>query len=72
MVIPSFLQPVVLTLLHEGHQGIDRIKALARESVWWPGISAHIASLVADCEQCAFTCVNLAEPLVSTALPRRP
>ncbi|XP_037505911.1 uncharacterized protein K02A2.6-like [Rhipicephalus sanguineus] len=59
-------------LLHEGHQGINRTKALARDSVWWPGISADIASLVANCEQCASTRVNLAEPLVSTALPGRP
>ncbi|XP_037529171.1 uncharacterized protein LOC119406504 [Rhipicephalus sanguineus] len=72
IVIPSSLRPAVLTLLHEGHQGINRTKALARESVWWPGISADIASLVANCEQCAFTRVNLAEPLVSTALPGRP
>ncbi|XP_037515497.1 uncharacterized protein K02A2.6-like [Rhipicephalus sanguineus] len=72
IVIPSSLRPAVLTLLHEGHQGINRTKALARESVWWPGISADIASLVTNCEQCASTRVNLAEPLVSTALPGRP
>ncbi|XP_037515404.1 uncharacterized protein LOC119391827 [Rhipicephalus sanguineus] len=72
IVIPSSLRPAVLTLLHEGHQGINRTNALARESVWWPGISADIASLVANCEQCTSTRVNLAEPLVSTALPGRP
>ncbi|XP_037502386.1 uncharacterized protein K02A2.6-like [Rhipicephalus sanguineus] len=72
IVIPSSLRPVVLTLLHEGHQGVNRTKALAREPVWWPGISADIASLVTNCEQCASTRVNLAEPLVSTALPGRP
>ncbi|XP_037529349.1 uncharacterized protein K02A2.6-like [Rhipicephalus sanguineus] len=72
IVIPSSLRPAVLTLLHEGHQGVNRTKALARESVWWPGISAEIASLVTNCEQCASTRVNLAEPLVSTALPGRP
>ncbi|XP_037504914.1 uncharacterized protein K02A2.6-like [Rhipicephalus sanguineus] len=72
IVIPSSLRPAVLTLLHEGHQGINRTKALARESVWWPGISADIASLVTNCEQCTSTRVSLAEPLVSTALPGRP
>nr|XP_050038472.1 uncharacterized protein K02A2.6-like [Dermacentor andersoni] len=71
IVIPSSLRPAVLTLLHEGHKGINRTKALARESVWWPGISADIASLVADSEQCASTRVNIAEPL-STALPGHP
>nr|XP_050042515.1 uncharacterized protein K02A2.6-like [Dermacentor andersoni] len=72
IVIPSSLRPAVFTLLHEGHQGINRTKALARESVWWPGISTDIASLVANCEQCASTRVNFAEPLLSTALPGHP
>nr|XP_050038007.1 uncharacterized protein K02A2.6-like [Dermacentor andersoni] len=72
IVIPSSLRPAVLTLFHEGHQGINRTKVLARESVWWPGISTDIASLVANCEQCASTRVNFAEPLLSTALPGHP
>nr|XP_054926420.1 uncharacterized protein K02A2.6-like [Dermacentor andersoni] len=71
IVIPSSLRLAVLMLLH-GHQGINRIKALGRESVWWPGISADIASLVTNCEQCASICVNIEEPLVSAALPGRP
>nr|XP_037270742.1 uncharacterized protein K02A2.6-like [Rhipicephalus microplus] len=72
MVIRHSLRPAVLTLLHEGHQGINRTKALARESIWWPGISADITSLVTNCEQCASTRENLAEPLVSTVLPGHP
>ncbi|XP_037555124.1 uncharacterized protein K02A2.6-like [Dermacentor silvarum] len=72
IVIPSSLRPAALTLLHEGHQDINMTKALARESVWWPGISADIASLVTNCEQCTSTHVNLAEPLVSAALRGRP
>ncbi|XP_075726348.1 uncharacterized protein LOC142768278 [Rhipicephalus microplus] len=72
MVIPHSPRPAVLTLSHEGHQGINRTKALARESIWWPGISADITSLVTNCEQCASTRVNHAEPLVSTVLPGRP
>lgn len=72
LVIPSSLRLQVLTLLHEGHQGINRSKARARESVWWPGITAEITSMVTNCEQCASTRVNLSEPLVSTPLPGRP
>ncbi|XP_037509314.1 uncharacterized protein K02A2.6-like [Rhipicephalus sanguineus] len=74
IVIPSSLRPAVLTPLHEGHQGINRTKALARESVWWPGISADIGrqQTSTNCEQCTSTRVNLAEPLVPTALPGRP
>lgn len=72
LVIPSSLRPAVLMLLHEGHQGVNRSKAQARESVWWPGIAAEITSLVANCERCASTRVNFAEPLVNTPLPGRP
>nr|XP_037290325.1 uncharacterized protein K02A2.6-like [Rhipicephalus microplus] len=72
MFIPHSLRPAVLTLLHEGHQSINRTKALARESIWWSGISADITCLVTNCEQFASTRVNHAEPLVSTVLPGRP
>ncbi|XP_070385303.1 uncharacterized protein [Dermacentor albipictus] len=72
IVIPSSLRPAVLTPLHECHQDINRTKALARESVWWPGISADIASFVANCEQCTSSRVDFAEPLLSTGLPGQP
>ncbi|KAM7298633.1 uncharacterized protein ISCGN_019211 [Ixodes scapularis] len=70
--LPFSLRLPVLTRLHEGHQGINRSKARAREPVWWPGITAEITSMVTNFEQCASTRVNLSEPLVSTPLPGRP
>ncbi|XP_064462835.1 uncharacterized protein K02A2.6-like [Ornithodoros turicata] len=72
LVIPASLRAAVLCLLHDGHQGINRTKSLARESVWWPGISAEINSLVTNCEKCAGTRQNPAQPLMSTDLPSRP
>ena len=43
---------VMLQLLHEGHPGITRMKALARGVVWWPGIDSELESKVKVCEAC--------------------
>ncbi|XP_037528497.1 uncharacterized protein K02A2.6-like [Rhipicephalus sanguineus] len=72
IIVPPELRPSVLTLLHEGHQGINRCKAKARECVWWPGISADITALVSKCERCTSMRANPAEPLIPTTLPGTP
>ena len=41
IVIPSALRLDVLDRIHEGHQGIVKCPATARESVWWPGLSVR-------------------------------
>ncbi|XP_049517083.1 uncharacterized protein K02A2.6-like [Dermacentor silvarum] len=38
VVIPPSLRREVLELLHEGHPGIEKMKALVRSHVWWPGV----------------------------------
>ncbi|XP_026552722.1 uncharacterized protein K02A2.6-like, partial [Pseudonaja textilis] len=52
VVIPEKLQKKVLSMLHEGHPGIVRTKALARSHVWWPGMDKEIEAWVASCKQC--------------------
>lgn len=52
VVIPSTLRGKVLTLLHEGHPGISKMKALARSYVYWPNIDADIERIVRQCESC--------------------
>ena len=47
IVIPQLAgQEHVLTLLHEGHPGILRMKRIARGMVWWPNIDAEIETKV--------------------------
>ncbi|XP_055527162.1 uncharacterized protein K02A2.6-like [Wyeomyia smithii] len=46
LVIPSKYQKKVLQLLHKGHPGVERMRAVARSYVYWPGIDACIAKLV--------------------------
>ncbi|XP_026541546.1 uncharacterized protein K02A2.6-like [Notechis scutatus] len=50
VVIPAKLQGPVLKVLHEGHPGIVRMKALAHSYVWWPGMDAQISSWVSTCQ----------------------
>ena len=40
LVIPTEMQAEVLTQLHASHQGISKSRLRARQSVWWPGMSA--------------------------------
>ena len=42
----------MLKLLHEGHPGITRMKALARGVVWWSGMDSELESKVNECEAC--------------------
>ena len=36
IVIPKCLQHETLERIHEGHQGINKCRARANRSVWWP------------------------------------
>ena len=52
VVIPSTVRDDILRQLHEGHQGIDKTRRLARASVFWPGINRDIERLCKACEHC--------------------
>ena len=49
MVIPNSLQKDIINKIHESHLGIVKCRALANESVWWPGISKYIEDEVQNC-----------------------
>jgi hypothetical protein len=52
IVIPSQLRSRILKELHQGHFGIVKMKSLAREHVWWPGLDAEIESTTKKCAIC--------------------
>ena len=52
LVIPVDCQEQVLSELHVGHQGIVKMKGLARSHVWWPGMDKQIENLVRSCQAC--------------------
>jgi hypothetical protein len=73
LVIPSSLRAETLTALHTaGHLGIEKCRAKARSSVWWPKIGRDIERFVSSCVICQHWARDRAEPLLSTALPALP
>ena len=41
-----------MSLLHEGHPSITRMKWLARGYVWWPGMDTALEVAVLTCVEC--------------------
>nr|XP_037272732.1 uncharacterized protein K02A2.6-like [Rhipicephalus microplus] len=41
LVVPAALRRDIVNLLHDGHQGVNRCLAVARGSVWWPGLNSQ-------------------------------
>ena len=52
VVVPPKWRKTVLNELHQGHQGIVRMKQLARSHVWWPNIDQELEDTVKDCASC--------------------
>ena len=66
-------QTQVLDELHDGHLGVAKMKALARNYVWWPGIDKAIEQVSKGCTGCQVTQNNLEiAPLHSCEWPARP
>ncbi|PIO67423.1 hypothetical protein TELCIR_10828 [Teladorsagia circumcincta] len=51
-LIPPALQPTLIKALHEGHPGMNRMKALARSHVFLMKISDDSKELVRTCAAC--------------------
>ena len=52
VVVPPQGRSKVLTELHEAHPSESRMKALARNYVWWPRLDQDILNKVKSCEKC--------------------
>ena len=50
IVIPQSLKKEVLKAIHTGHRGKTKCLLLARESVFWPGITNDVRDMVQKCE----------------------
>lgn len=58
VIIPKSLREEILNILHEGHQGIEKTKNLARGVVYWPNINQDIENKIKQCESCAIYSAN--------------
>ena len=74
VIVPPALRYKVLQQLHEGHPDNVKIKSLARQFVWWPGLDRDLEGQVGHCIPCRQeTCNSLsAAPLHPWEWPRRP
>ena len=52
MIVPKKGRKKVVSMLHQPHPGISRMKRLARYYVWWPGLDNDLESYVKTCEPC--------------------
>ena len=70
IVIPQAARKNVLKKLHAVHQGIVRTNRRARQTVYWPGITNEITTLLSTCSTCQERLPsNQQEPMMSDPLP---
>lgn len=72
IVVPIVLRTETLQKLHSGHQGIQRCRSRANDSVWWPGLTKQILETVQSCSVCAEHSTPHYEPMIASKLPDYP
>ena len=74
VLIPPKLRKGILHKLHTSHQGIEKTRLLARESVYWPNINKDVETLCKTCLICQEfmdTGINKKEPFIVHKPPSR-
>lgn len=70
VVIPAAMTHGILEQLHASHQGIEKTRSLARESVYWLNINKDIERVCKSCTICQeYQCQNKSEPLIPHEVP---
>ena len=73
IVIPVSLREHIISLAHEGHQGIVKTKQRLRSKVWWPGIVKQAELVCSRCIDCMTVSMPQApQPLSMTKFPEKP
>ncbi|XP_063955561.1 uncharacterized protein K02A2.6-like [Lytechinus pictus] len=74
VIVPKSLRKKMIGKVHcHAHQGIEKTKKLARDIMYWPGMSAQIADIVASCEICnTYKQNNANEPMIGHTKPDQP
>ena len=72
VIIPGSFQQRILEQLHEAHPGIVRMKSLARQLVWWPGIDKNIEEKVRGCYECSMNKDNPRNITSPWSYPEKP
>ena len=73
IVIPNALRDRAISIAHEGHQGLVKMKQLLREKVWFPGIDDNVKQKLDKCIACqANSSRSHPDPLQISPLPPEP
>ena len=71
-IVPAALRERMLDVLHEGHLGMAKSKAVARGYVWWPNLDKDIEKMIRRCQGCQETAAApAATPLHRWEYPAR-
>ena len=71
IVMPKSLRTAVLAQIRYAHQGTEKCKLRARDSVFWCGINRNIEDMVKSCAPCqAHQAANTKEPLMPQDVPK--
>lgn len=73
IVIPAAKREEVLRLLHATHGAAEKMKAQARNAMYWPGMSADIEAVAKSCSVCQkYSNINSKLPTLSHVVPNLP
>lgn len=71
--VPKSIRGDMLQKLHLAHLGIESTLKLARETVFWIGITSDIKQIVQNCQICStFSKMQQREPMIITDTPSSP
>jgi len=72
LYLPPPIRSTIIERLHQGHLGVEKCRQRARDSVWYPGISAAIKSYISRCAACVERRPPPTEPHADTDRASRP
>ena len=73
MIVPKNKRQEILKLLHYSHMGVEKSKAIARKSLFWPNMSKEIEDLVQNCNTCrSYQNKNKKEPMIEKEIADKP
>ena len=73
VVIPTTVQDYILDKLHEGHQGVEKTKLRAKDTVYWVDIDKDIEARTKSCATCQeYRRSHQKETLIPHEIPTRP
>ena len=52
IVLPKKMHEAILTLIHDGHLGLNKCKLHAKKTVYWLGLNDQLEQLILNCKLC--------------------